>query len=122
MTDEQLMKVKAVEDYLSKKKISFFRFFRSKKYGVTSQVYIPLYRILVKVSKGKDHDDEFYTKVKYAYHPIFIREGDSVEFTIEKLENCIETSIKLKPKRKRKRVRIKHFEKVEPKRRTYEES
>ena len=31
----------------------------------------------------------FYNKVKYTYHPIFIREKDSVEFVLEKVKNTI---------------------------------
>ena len=55
--------------------------------GVVIDLRVKKYNIAVHLSD--EHDQEFYMKLRKLYHPFFIREEESPEFIIEKMQNCI---------------------------------
>ena len=99
MTNEQKAKVKALEAFLKENGMSYYAGFKSKKHDIKGQLYVPMHRIIVKVSEGKEKDDAYYHKVKYIYRPLFIRDEETSEFIIEKMKNLIIDIMKRKQER-----------------------
>ena len=112
---ENKEKLKALIAFLTENNLNFEEnhFSRSKKINIDLVVYP--YRIAVHLSD--DNDREFFNKTKRHYHPFFIRDNESEEFVLEKMQNCIIDEMKKiherfnkaneKPaEKKRKRVRI----------------
>ena len=112
---ENKEKLKALIAFLTENNLNFEEnhFSRSKKINIDLVVYP--YRIAVHLSDDKDR--EFFNKTKRHYHPFFIRDNESEEFVLEKMQNCIIDEMKKiherfnkaneKPvEKKRKRVRI----------------
>ncbi len=89
MTAEQKEKVKVLEDFLKENNISYFANFKSKKHGIKGKLYVTNYRIIVKLSEGKEKDDKYYQEVKFLYHPLFIRKEETPEFVLTKMQNLI---------------------------------
>jgi hypothetical protein len=112
---ENKEKLEAVKAFLTENNLNFEEnhFSRSKKINIDLVVYP--YRIAVHLSD--DTDRVFFNKTKRHYHPFFIRDNESEEFVLEKMQNCIIDEMKKiqerfnkandKPaEKKRKRVRI----------------
>lgn len=55
--------------------------------GQMFDLLIGQYLICVRLSD--ENDQRFYEVVKYFYHPLFIRENETPEFVIEKMQNLI---------------------------------
>lgn len=83
ITNEQ--KLEAVKKFLTENNIRFAMDAPIKKYTVA--LWIKKYRILVHLSDA--HDQDFYNAVKRSFKPFFIREEESKEFVLEKMQNCI---------------------------------
>ena len=98
MTNEQKAKLDVLVNFLTENKIHFYTTFKGK-IKVTPELYIPKFKIIVKVSQNREDDDIFYAKVKYAYHPLFIRETETEEFVLEKMQNLIIDLMKKKQQR-----------------------
>ncbi len=88
MTKEQKAKLDVLVNFLTENKILFFTTFKGK-IKVSPELYIPKFKIMVKVSQSMEDDNIFYNKVKFAYHPLFIRETETKEFVLEKMQNLI---------------------------------
>ena len=88
MTNNQKAKLDVLVNFLTENKIHFFTTFKGKT-PVKADIYVPKFRIMVKVSEGKEKDDIFYNNVKYHFHPLFIREIETKEFVLEKMQNLI---------------------------------
>lgn len=112
---ENKEKLEAVKAFLTENNLNFEEnhFSKSRKINIDLVVYP--YRIAVHLSD--DNDREFFNKIKRHYHPFFIRDNESEEFVLEKMQNCIIDEMKKiqerfnkaneKPvEKKRKRVRI----------------
>ena len=108
-------KLEAIKAFLRENNLNFEEnhFSKSRKINIDLVVYP--YRIAVHLSDDKDR--EFFNKTKRHYHPFFIRDNESEEFVLEKMQNCIIDEMKKiqerfnkaneKPaEKKRKRVRI----------------
>ena len=55
--------------------------------GQHFDLFIGKYLICVRLSD--ENDQKFYEQIKTAYHPLFIRESESVEFVLEKMQNLL---------------------------------
>lgn len=88
MTNEQKSKLEVIMNFLNDNKIAFHPQYNGKA-NVTPDLYVPKHKIMVKVSEGKESDDEFFMKVRRRYHPLFIRDNDTREFVLEKIQNLI---------------------------------
>lgn len=53
-------------------------------------LYIPQYRIAVKVTnEGEEDDRVFFEYFKRLFYPVFVRTSDTPKFVIEKVQNTI---------------------------------
>ena len=75
----------AVKEYCKSKGIEFWDDVRIGNTGVIIPLYLPKYRIAVRIGDSR----QWYDAVKRCTHPIFIRNDDTVEFVIEKVKNTI---------------------------------
>lgn len=82
-------KLKAVKRFLKENGLKFYTNFVSREGERHPDVYLPSYKVMVKVSEGKEKDDEFFLAVRRKYHPLFIRDNEDVDFVLEKLQNLI---------------------------------
>lgn len=55
--------------------------------GQKFDLYIGKYHICVRLSD--ENDQKFYERVKRIYHPLFIRESETSDFVLEKMQNLI---------------------------------
>ena len=85
MTNKE--KLEALKQWLTENKVKFEENHYSKTKSITFDLLIAAHRIVVHLSDEKDQ--AFYKKVRKYYKPFFIREGETVEFIIEKMQNCI---------------------------------
>jgi hypothetical protein len=109
-------KLEAIKAFLRENNLNFEEnhFSKSRKINIDLVVYP--YRIAIHFSDDKDR--EFFNKTKRHYHPFFIRDIESEEFVLEKMQNCIIEEMKKRQQalmekkeessveKKRKRVRI----------------
>lgn len=122
-------KLEAVIAFLKENNLEFEENHFSKSQNINIDLLVKPYRIAVHLSN--EHDKMFYKRTKRTYHPFFIRENETVEFVLEKMQNCLidemkalqtklnkekeaEEKKKLAEKPKRQRVRIPHAERVTP--------
>lgn len=93
MTNEE--KLEELKKWMRENKIPYL----VNHFSRTTQTLLPIkvrkYRIAVRIGD----DDEFFQKVKRTYHPIFIRDTDTAEFVIEKMQNTITKSMLYQHKR-----------------------
>lgn len=57
--------------------------------GKANDIVIPLYLRRYKIAVHVGDDNAWYRSVRSFTHPVFIRESDTVEFVIEKVQNVI---------------------------------
>ena len=88
MTKEQKAKMDVLVNFLTENKIPFFTTYKGNV-KVTPDLYIAKHKIMVKISEGKEKDDNFYHADKYKYHPLFIRDDETKDFVLEKMQNLI---------------------------------
>ena len=55
--------------------------------GQKADLFIGKYQICVRLSD--ENDQRFYEVIKHIYHPLFIRDKETKEFVIEKMQNLI---------------------------------
>ena len=85
MTKEE--KLEALKAFLTENNVKFVENHYSKTNKLTFDVLIKDLRIAVHLSD--ENDQAFYHKIYKYYKPFFIRESESVDFVIEKMQNCI---------------------------------
>ena len=129
-------KLEVLKAFLTENGIEFVENRWSRSAKMTIDLYVWKYRIYVHISD--ENDDEFFNRTKGHTHPFFIRDNETVEFVIEKMQNCIldimkreqrringlrqneenqkrhDEKVMEKAKTKRKRVRIPVAERVVP--------
>ena len=89
MTNKE--KLISIKNFLAQNKIWYDRKFVCPITSVEPSLFLPRFQIIVQVI-GKDNEkeqQEFYKKVSRLYRPLFIREHETVEFVLEKLQNLI---------------------------------
>jgi len=105
-------KLKALKHFLNENKIPFISNYHSKTFNVDMAIKVKKLRIAVFISDGnKEHEDELvFTPSLYSgaplrniYNPFFIREKDTTEFLIEKMQNCIVSRMMLLQKQWQKK-------------------
>ena len=107
MTNEE--KLEALKAFLSENNVRFIENYKSK-YGVVMDLKLPDLMIAVFLSYGEkrcEFEETIYNtgegngkyKLRYVYKPFFIRESESVEFIIKKMQNCIVERMVLMQKR-----------------------
>ena len=81
-------KLEALKTFLKENKIQFYPHFRGIL-KVTPDLYIPKHKIMVKLSEGVELDNVFFRTVKHKYRPLFIRDAETADFVVEKMQNLI---------------------------------
>ena len=82
MTTKQ--KMERVKAFLTENGIPFKENFRDRR-GRKLHIYISNFKIVI----HPNDDQRFYKSVRFDYHPIFVREEDTLEFVLEKVRNTI---------------------------------
>jgi hypothetical protein len=85
MTNKE--KLEALKVFLNENNVKFVENHFSKTNKLTFDLLIKDLRIAVHLSDG--NDQTFYKRIFKYYKPFFIRESESVDFVIEKMQNCI---------------------------------
>lgn len=85
MTNKE--KLEALKAFLSENNVKFVENHFSKTNKLTFDLLIKDLRIAVHLSD--ENDQTFYKRIFKYYKPFFIRESESVDFVIEKMQNCI---------------------------------
>jgi len=91
ITNEQ--KLDALKAWLKENNIAFIENYESR-FGITMDLKLPDLMIAVFLSDDKDREEEIYNlgkerhKMRFTYKPFFIRESETKEFILEKIQNC----------------------------------
>ena len=85
MTNQE--KLEKLKEWLEENNIPFVENYTSKSRGVTFDLRVK--KPLIGVCISSERDREIFEKVKRVYAPFFIRESETAEFVIEKMQNCI---------------------------------
>lgn len=85
MTNQE--KLEKLKEWLKDNDIPFEENYTSKSRGVTFELRVK--KPLIGVCISSERDREIFQKVKRVYAPFFIRESETAEFVIEKMQNCI---------------------------------
>lgn len=101
MTNQE--KLEALKAFLTENNVKFVENHFSKTNNLTFDLLIRDLRIAVHLSDG--NDQTFYRKIFKYYKPFFIRESESVDFVIEKMQNCIYDRMMLMQRKYEKRRR-----------------
>lgn len=102
MTNEE--KLEALKAFLKENNVRFVENHVSK-FGVTMDLKLPDLMIAVFLSDDKIFEEDVYNvgigkhKMRFVYKPFFIRESESLDFIIEKMQNCIVERMVLMQKR-----------------------
>lgn len=94
-----LDKLEALKAYLTEKKINFRTDIRYTKKRVPVALYIPKYAITVRIGDN----ERWYKDVKRVSHPVIIRDQDSSEFVIEKVQNTM-TRVAIEKRTRKQRI------------------
>lgn len=96
ITNEE--KLKALRMFLKENNISFVSNYHSKTFNVDMAIKVKKLRIAVFLSNGDKNFENSMVLAKNIhngitlrniYNPFFIRESETEEFVIEKMQNCI---------------------------------
>ena len=89
-------KLKALKEFLKENNIAFEENYHSNSFGITTALMIRNLRIAVFFSQGLERDTELIRKknqygasLSWVYNPFFIRDSETEEFTLEKMQNCV---------------------------------
>lgn len=85
MTNEE--KLEKLKEWLKDNDIPFVENYKSKSTGFTFDLKVK--KPLVAVCISSERDNEIFQRIKRVYAPFFIRESETAEFVIEKMQNCI---------------------------------
>ena len=109
---KNIEKLKALRHFLNENKISFINDYHSKTFNVDMVIKVKKLRIAVFLSDGdKKFEDSMVfapstfsgAPLRNVYNPFFIRESDTKEFVIEKMQNCIISRMQLLQKKWQKK-------------------
>ena len=81
MTNEE--KLERVKAFLNENNIPFEE--NAKKCKVNLPLYVKKYNIVIHVGD----DQEFFQAIRRVCHPVFIREEETADFVLEKVQNLI---------------------------------
>ena len=105
-------KLSALKHWLNKQHVDYIEGMVDET-DLKIDLYLPTQNIAVHVSDG--HNQHFYEKASGEYKPFFIRSNDSIDFVIEKMQNCMAGyTVKTAPKRKKQdpRPQIKKRQRI----------
>ena len=80
-------KLEKLKGWLKDNNIPFEENHKSRSTGFTFDLRVKKPLIAVCISSEKDN--EIFHRIKRTYAPFFIRESETADFVIEKMQNCI---------------------------------
>lgn len=83
MTNKE--KLEALKAFLRENNLEYEENFKSKFCNV--DLMVTKHNVAVHLSD--QNDQKFFKQCRHFYHPFFIRDNESIEFIIEKMQNCI---------------------------------
>ena len=83
-------KMEVIKSFLDENGIAYVENHKSGRCGVIIPLAVPKHKVAVRI--GDDQD--FYLKTRGVYYPIFIRDEDTKEKVLEKIQNTIIKSMK----------------------------
>ncbi len=94
-------KLEVIKGFLRENNIPFEENHASKRCGVNIPLAVKMHRIAIRIGDSQN----FYLATKGKYHPIFIRDEDTKAKVLEKIQNTIIKSMKIKQNSYLKNVR-----------------
>ena len=85
MTNEE--KLEKLKEWLKDNNVPFDENHKSRSTGFTFDLMVK--KPLIAVCISSERNDEIFHRIKRTYAPFFIRESETAEFIIEKMQNCI---------------------------------
>ena len=89
-------KLETLKAFLKENGFSYEEGYDSESFNVTMALRICNLRIAVFFSQGLEKDTELIRKknqygasLSWVYNPFFIRDSETEEFTLEKMQNCV---------------------------------
>ena len=79
-------KLEALKAFLQENGFKYKCDYKNKN-GVKADLYIGRFSIVVRISR--EDDQKFFLKTRYFYHPFFIRDNETKDFVLEKMQNLI---------------------------------
>lgn len=79
-------KMERVKEFLSENRVRYDENYESKKAGVLVPIYIWRYNIAV----FKGSSQEMFKATRGIYAPLFVREEETMDFILEKMQNLLE--------------------------------
>ncbi len=101
MTNKE--KLEVLKAFLVENKIEFRENYWSRTNNVVFDLRILSPRIAVIISG--ENDQSIYMKIRRGYAPFFIRDSETADFIIEKMQNCIFDCMMLEQRRMEKRAK-----------------
>lgn len=83
MTNKE--KLEALKAFLSENNLDYEDNYKAK----VADIDLLVTKHSIAVHLSDKHDQEFFNKTKYHYKPFFIRDEETVDFILEKMQNCI---------------------------------
>ena len=80
-------KLEKLKEWLKDNNVPFEENHKSRSTGLTFDLMVK--KPLIAVCISSENDDEIFHRIKRTYAPFFIRESETAEFIIEKMQNCI---------------------------------
>lgn len=80
-------KIEVLKSWLTENKVKYQEDVVHAGKGIHIDLYLPKYLIAVHIGD----DSDFFQKVKNFLHPVFVREQDSAEFLIKKVQNTMKS-------------------------------
>lgn len=108
-------KLEALKDWLTEHGYPFTENYNIKNH--VADLFVTKPNVAVKIGD----DDAFFKRVKHFASPFFIRDNESVEFILEKMENCIREGLEKRKKvLEQKKAKEEAVKKVEEERKAAE--
>ena len=85
MTNKE--KLELLKDWLRENNVPFKENYFSNSTSTRIDLAVINPRIAVHMSDG--NDQKFFQSVRFCYAPFFIRENETMDFILEKMQNCI---------------------------------
>jgi len=82
-------KLECLKNWLTENGYKFILDSNHKKAGVHFDLLVVDYAIIVKMVNNTDEEVSYFQSVRNYGHPLFIRESETAEFVIEKMNNTI---------------------------------
>ena len=88
-------KLEALKKFLKENNIPYKKDYKLR--GAVCDLFIDKFKICVRISQ--EDDQVFYKRMKYGLHPLFIRESETAEVVVEKMQNLIIDVMKAQQKK-----------------------